>query len=63
PITSGKHARFDCTECHLTGNFKEFACIECHTHNPTSMGKKHEKVGGYVYASVNCYACHPDGQE
>jgi hypothetical protein len=27
------------------------------------MANKHKNVTGYVYASVNCYACHPDGQE
>ena len=63
PITSGKHAQFDCTECHLTANFREFSCIDCHAHSRTRMNNKHRNVTGYVYASVNCYACHPDGQE
>ncbi len=63
PITSGKHGQLDCTECHLTANFKEFSCIDCHAHNQTNMNNKHKNVTGYVYASVNCYACHPDGQD
>jgi hypothetical protein len=63
PLTSGAHGTLDCTDCHLTANYKEFACIECHAHNQTRMGNKHRKVVGYVYASVNCYACHPDGRE
>jgi hypothetical protein len=63
PITSGKHGQLDCTECHLTANFKEFSCIDCHAHNQTNMNNKHKNVAGYVYASVNCYACHPDGQD
>ena len=53
----------ECSDCHLTANYKEFACIECHAHNRTNMNNKHSGVTGYVYASANCYACHPDGQE
>jgi hypothetical protein len=63
PIVGGPHGVLDCTDCHLTSNYKEFACIECHAHNKTKMGNKHSGVVGYVYASVNCYACHPDGRE
>ena len=63
PITSGKHSRFDCSECHLTANFKEFSCIDCHAHNQTRMNNKHKSVAGYVYASLSCYVCHPDGKE
>jgi hypothetical protein len=26
------------------------------------MNSEHQGVGGYVWASPNCYACHPDGR-
>lgn len=63
PITSGKHSSLDCTECHLTANYKEFSCINCHAHNQTNMNIKHSKVSGYSYDSLACYSCHPQGRE
>jgi len=59
PITSGRHAGFQCTDCHLTSNFREFSCTVCHTRAQTDS--HHGDVGGYVYNSANCYACHPRG--
>ncbi len=63
PITSGKHVIADCTDCHTTSNYKEFYCLSCHAHNENNMSKKHKNVGGYVYNSLNCYACHPQGKD
>ncbi len=63
PITSGKHSIASCTDCHTTSNYKEFYCFTCHAHNQTNMDKKHKNVGGYVYNSLNCYACHPQGND
>ncbi|HZN41055.1 MAG TPA: hypothetical protein VFD82_19770 [Planctomycetota bacterium] len=63
PITSGKHRGFACFSCHTNpANRIAFACIECHTHRQTAMNSEHQGVGGYVWASPNCYACHPDGR-
>ncbi len=63
PINSGRHGNLDCTDCHLTANFKEFSCIHCHAHNQTNMNNQHRGVTGYVYTSQACYACHPQGRE
>lgn len=64
PIASGDHAGFDCTACHTSGNFTTFSCIDCHEHDDRrDLEDEHDDVGGYVYASPNCYACHPDGQD
>ncbi len=61
PITSGKHAGFSCTDCHLTSNYRQFSCTDCHTHDKATTDSHHGDVGGYVYNSDNCYACHPRG--
>ncbi len=61
PIKSGKHAGFSCTDCHLTSNYRQFSCTDCHTHDKASTDSRHDDVGGYVYNSANCYACHPRG--
>ena len=64
PVYTGKHAGTwtTCAECHTTpGNYKTFSCIDCHDHNKTDMDSKHNGVGGYVYASLYCYECHPTG--
>ncbi len=63
PINSGKHSNADCTDCHLTSNFREFSCLSCHQHNKTRMDNKHQGVTGYVYDSLACYSCHPQGRE
>jgi hypothetical protein len=59
PITSGRHSGFSCSDCHPTSNFREFSCTGCHTRSETDG--HHNDVGGYVYNSANCYACHPRG--
>jgi hypothetical protein len=61
PITSGKHAGFSCTDCHLTSNFREFSCTDCHTHNKATVDSHHSDVSGYSYNSQACYTCHPRG--
>jgi nitrate/TMAO reductase-like tetraheme cytochrome c subunit len=65
PIYSGKHQGEwnTCTDCHKNAsNFKAFTCTDCHEHNKTDMDKEHKGKSGYVYNSVNCYACHPKGR-
>jgi len=62
PINSGDHSNLDCTECHLTANYREFSCIDCHEHNKNDMDNEHNDVGGYSYNSQACYSCHPDGR-
>ncbi len=62
PITSGKHAGFACTDCHINGTYPDFSCIDCHEHNQSKMDDKHRGVSGYVWESNACLACHPDGR-
>jgi hypothetical protein len=64
PIYSGEHQGewTNCSDCHTTpSNFAAFSCIDCHEHNQTDMDDEHEGIGGYVYASPQCYSCHPTG--
>ena len=64
PIYSGKHAGTwnACTDCHNSPpSYKTFSCIDCHSHNQPDMDSKHTNVGGYTYASLPCYECHPTG--
>jgi len=64
PIYSGKHqGEWNlCAECHtVPTNYSVFSCTDCHEHNKTDMDKEHEGENGYVYNSINCYACHPKG--
>jgi len=66
PIYSGKHEDEwnTCADCHhVPGNFEIFSCIDCHEHRRSEMDEAHEDVGGYVYESNACYACHPDGED
>jgi hypothetical protein len=66
PIYSGKHAGewSSCQSCHTSpGNYEVFSCITCHEHNQEEMDDEHEDVGGYVYESNACLACHPDGED
>lgn len=59
----GPHDR-DCMECHrVPRNFSLFSCTHCHDHRRSEMDDEHDDVGGYVYNSPACYACHPDGKE
>lgn len=53
----------NCIECHTTLTYPSFSCIDCHEHRQSEMDDKHDDVSGYVWASPQCYACHPDGRE
>ncbi len=65
PIYSGEHRGEwnSCVDCHTQPtNFSVFSCIDCHEHNKTEMDSEHRGESGYVYASINCFACHPKGK-
>jgi hypothetical protein len=62
PIYSGRHATVwsSCATCHTNpANYAVFDCLSCHTKSQTDA--QHRGRAGYVYASPNCYACHPRG--
>lgn len=64
PIDSGDHKNFDCIDCHtMPSNYGAFSCTHCHDHRQSKMADKHKDVGGYIWESNACYACHPDGKE
>jgi hypothetical protein len=55
------HSATMCNNCHTNpSNFTVFVCTNCHTQATTNQ--QHQGVGGYVWNSANCYACHPTGQ-
>jgi len=63
PIYSGTHAGkwSSCATCHTnSANYAVFDCLSCHT--KTQTDNEHKGRSGYVYASQNCYACHPRGR-
>ncbi len=65
PIYSGEHRNEwnACSDCHtVPSNYSVFSCIDCHEHNRNDMDDEHQGISGYVYASAQCYACHPDGR-
>jgi len=63
PIHSGAHNNMACFDCHNNpANRVQFSCIDCHEHRQSSMNSKHSGVSGYVWASANCYQCHPQGR-
>lgn len=62
PIYSGKHNGVwnDCMDCHhVQGDLSQFTCTTCHMNPETD--NQHETVGGYIYSSNACLACHPTG--
>ncbi len=64
PIYSGSHQGewSECQECHPNpANYSVFTCTTCHEKNETD--DDHDGVGGYVYESGACLACHPTGNE
>jgi hypothetical protein len=64
PITNGPHGGLACATCHTTpGNYAAFSCIDCHVHRQSAMANEHDEVAGYVWASANCYQCHPTGRK
>jgi hypothetical protein len=63
PIYSGTHnGEWDqCVDCHMTpSNYGIFTCVTCHANPETDQ--QHAGVGGYIYESNACYACHPTGE-
>ena len=49
-----------CATCHTnSSDYSVFTCTSCHTAAATTP--KHNGISGYVYNSVNCYACHKNG--
>lgn len=64
PITSGKHKNLSCTDCHLNpGNYYQFSCTHCHDHRKSKMDDVHKDENGYVWDTMACYSCHPDGED
>jgi len=63
PITRSPHRR-DCIDCHVDpANFQRFECIFCHEHNQRKMDDKHlGKISGYMWESMACLNCHPNGK-
>ena len=64
PIYSGAHREpwDSCSDCHTNpSNFNVFTCLSCHDHRQSEMDDDHSEVGGYVYESLSCYSCHPNG--
>jgi hypothetical protein len=50
-----------CATCHTnSADYSVFTCTNCHAKAATDQ--RHTNVSGYVYASVNCYACHRSGR-
>src|SRR6266567_1782431 len=46
-----------CATCHTnSADYSVFTCTNCHA--KTSTDRQHGGVNGYIYNSVNCYACH-----
>ncbi len=59
PITHGA-SNGVCSKCHTNPNdYSVFQCTDCHTQSVTDS--HHTSVAGYVYNSINCYQCHPNG--
>lgn len=64
PIVGGDHGGLDCADCHYQPrDFAVFTCTQCHAHQQGEMGDEHEDVRGYVYETMACYLCHPDGKD
>ncbi|MBK6822055.1 MAG: hypothetical protein IPG87_03365 [Saprospiraceae bacterium] len=64
PIYSGTHKMLwdKCVDCHTNPtDYKQFTCIGCHINPETD--EDHLGVGGYIYASFACLACHPTGEK
>ena len=59
PLNHG-NANGVCATCHTnSADYSVFQCTGCHTAAATNP--QHSGVSGYVYNSVNCYACHKSG--
>ena len=59
--TNHGNANSVCTTCHTnSSDYSVFTCTGCHGGN-NAANFHHPNVNGYVYNSVNCYACHKSG--
>jgi len=59
PLNHG-NANGVCATCHTnSSDYSVFQCTGCHTQSATDP--EHRGISGYVYNSVNCYACHKNG--
>src|ERR1700756_1939256 len=57
PVNHG-NANGVCSTCHQNQNdYSVFQCTNCHG-GGNAANFRHPNVSGYVYNSVNCYACH-----
>ena len=67
PIYSGEHRGewSQCSDCHRSAplTYATFSCIDCHEHSQSRMNNKHDDVTGYVWDSIACLSCHPNGRE
>ncbi len=66
PIYRGKHreAWSSCLDCHLQPtDYGQFSCVDCHEHRQSEVDDEHEGVADYIYDSLECLFCHPDGDE
>jgi hypothetical protein len=65
PIYSGRHqtAWSTCFDCHQAApqDFLVFTCLSCHEHSQAETNGRHGSVPDYVYDSIACYDCHPQG--
>jgi hypothetical protein len=60
PMTHG-NARSVCATCHTnSSDYAVFQCTVCHTASQTN--NHHNGVRNYIFNSVNCYQCHPNGR-
>jgi hypothetical protein len=60
PLNHG-NANSVCATCHTnSSDYSVFQCTGCHGGN-NAANFQHPNVSGYVYNSVNCYACHKNG--
>jgi hypothetical protein len=51
-----------CATCHTnSSDYSVFQCTGCHSQSATDP--EHRGITGYVYNSVNCYACHKNGSD
>jgi hypothetical protein len=59
--TNHGNANGVCTSCHTNSNdYSVFTCTSCHLQAQTNQ--RHQGIRNYVYASANCYSCHPTGR-
>ena len=73
--TTANPSGLQCVDCHTTaGDYAAFDCLTCHrtvtdpgqpereVHSQARLDLRHSGVGGYRYASPDCYDCHPNGE-